>query len=107
MHKCKYMASSIINNIDDYLASDGLIYFDKTNNAYYVVDGHSGNCIQIEYCPWCGQRLMSIKADDHKNIFTIFEKDAGNYKRRDERLDEDEIEWFNRINRLFEENKGK
>ena len=65
MHNCRYMSSSFINNIDDYLASDGLIYFDKVNNAYYVVDGHTGDCIPIEYCPWCGQRLMSIKTDNH------------------------------------------
>ncbi len=106
MHNCKYMSSSIVNKIDDYLASDGLIYIDKSDNTYYIVDGHSGNCIPIKYCPWCGQRLTKNKTSDQKNFFSIFEKEADNYKKRDEQLDEDEIEWFSRINKLFKENRN-
>ena len=105
MHNCERMRYNVIEDIDEYISSDKVIYYDKSEDTYYLINSFSGDCIPLDYCPWCGEKLNN-RGTEKKNIFAIYNhrsKEYSCYSPNDK--DEDEKAFYKNIRELFERNK--
>lgn len=45
MHDCERMRCNVVEDIDDYIASDKVAYYDESEDTYYLINAFSGECI--------------------------------------------------------------